>query len=241
MEDLTKNFSDAGVQEQQPRMQKKGVADIVLCVDISGSMKPCVDSLIDNIQLLFEQMTNNPNRPLTWRARIVSYGDLDVDPTDVAMNNSNPFTSDVNEIKQQLAALKPLVEKEGGGDEPENTLDAIFLAARDSQWKTLGEATRFIIVFSDATPKPELHASTVEKNQDKSVNEVTNFLLNQKIRLYLWVPEHDLYKILEKVPGSDYNKIGIPGGEDRYLGLKNQDFKKLLEQLGKTLSKATLV
>ena len=38
--------------------KKKGVADIVFLIDVSGSMQPCLDALKENIGVLVDHMVN---------------------------------------------------------------------------------------------------------------------------------------------------------------------------------------
>lgn len=237
-EEITR--SPKGVSKQQQKRKVKGVADIVFCIDVSGSMKPCIDGLVNNLDKFFDELENNPNRPVTWRARVVSFSDIDEDPPDVGLDNSRPFTDDLNLIKGQISSLVPITEKGYGGGIKESSLDAIFIAARDTEWRPSGKAHRFIVLFTDAPPKEELNESSVEENQDRSVNELTNFMRNNNINLYFWAPENDIYRELKKIRKADYNIIGTAGNEERYEGLKNQNFNNLVEQLAKTVSATTL-
>jgi len=163
--------------EQQQKRKVKGIADIVFCIDVSGSMKPCIDGLLDNLDKFVEDIENNPNRPVEWRARVVSFSDIDEDPSDVALDNTKPFTDDLNEIKKQISSLAPIVYRGLGGDEPESSLDALYVAAENTDWRSLEKAHRFIILFTDAPPKEELNESSVEENQDRSINEVVNAII----------------------------------------------------------------
>lgn len=56
-----------------PRAKTRGVADIVFLIDISGSMKPCIDALRANIELFIDFLSaGNANEGLRdWRGKVV--------------------------------------------------------------------------------------------------------------------------------------------------------------------------
>ena len=47
----------ASAPAPQPRAKTKGVADIVFIVDVSGSMKPCIDALRINIEAFIDSLS----------------------------------------------------------------------------------------------------------------------------------------------------------------------------------------
>ena len=107
-------------QIPSPRTLKpKGIADVVVCIDVTGSMQPCIDGDKENVLKLVEGFQANDNLSLDWRVRLIAYRDLNEGERPII----NSFTSDVSQFREQLNHL----EASGGGDEPESTLDAIFM------------------------------------------------------------------------------------------------------------------
>ena len=151
------------VTEENPNKQYKnsGIADIVFLIDATGSMRPCIDALRDNINKFIDMLTDTTGNgsPVTdWRARVVGYRDYTADgSTSYGWLNDNPFTRDVSALRSQLAALTP----RGGGDVPESLLDAMMAVAttgsidlqatgdedNTNKWRTPGSAARIVIVL----------------------------------------------------------------------------------------------
>jgi hypothetical protein len=217
--------------QQQPKERRiKGKMDIVLCIDATGSMEPCIEELKNNLKTFIDSFNvpyTSQQVKIDWRARVIYFRDLDVDPE--ALKEFD-FVSSVDELKKQIESIKA----EGGGDQPESFLDAIYTAIAKSKWRD--GVLHAVIAFTDAPPKSELHHSTVEEGQDRSIATVINaFLMDKYAKLFVYCPMHEIYKELGKIRNSIIKYVGNPGEESVYQGLKNLNFKELLQELGKTL------
>ena len=218
--------------QQQPKERRiKGRMDIVICIDATGSMKPCIEELknnlknfIDSLRVHFGESQITPD----WRARIICYRDLDVDAEAL---KEFPFVNTEEELKNQIDQI----EAKGGGDEPESALDALYTAIAKSKWRD--NVLHAVILFTDATAKGELHEKTVEPGQNRGIGTVINaFIADKYSKLFIYAPEHSVYDNLKMIPGSNVYYVGSPEDPSVYEGLKNLDFRNLLEQLGKTLT-----
>ena len=143
---------------KEPPMATKRVVDLVFLVDVTGSMRPCIDGLKDSIDKFFQHLTNEEENKLAirdWRAKVVGYRDVSYDKDNWLDNN--PFVTSAEEIHQQLDALKA----KGGGDEPESLLDALLTIADMEEtshqenpdpfkWRHRRDAARAVCVFTDA-------------------------------------------------------------------------------------------
>lgn len=108
-------------------------ADIVFCVDSTGSMQPCIDSVKNNLHRFIDKLTN-PIK-VDFRLRLISYRDKH-DPENIgdpwletefmALDKLNEFREILNDI-----------EANGGGPvkNGESTLDALYLAIH-SPWRS---------------------------------------------------------------------------------------------------------
>ena len=112
-------------EKQQHKV--KGVVDICFLIDATGSMQPCIDDIKGNIKNFITMLTtpdaNGGVMINDWRACVCGYRDFKYDPKygkDAMVMNK--FTRDPSELESQLNALKA----EGGGDEPESLLDALY-------------------------------------------------------------------------------------------------------------------
>jgi hypothetical protein len=59
--------------------------------------------------------------------------------------------------------------------------------------------------------------------------------MDKYAKLFVYCPMHEIYKELGKIRNSIIKYVGNPGEESVYQGLKNLNFKELLQELGKTL------
>ncbi len=210
---------------QQQIVKIKGVADIVFCIDITQSMQPCIDKVKENIDVFIKGIKLGPNGdPIDWRARVIGYRDFEAD-TQYLFDNFD-FSNSPDEIKNQLDQLVA----DGGGDEPESTLDAIMYAVKKSQWRS--NCLHAVVVFTDSPTKPQLDSKTAAEFGIPADLEVfKQELMKANVKLFLFAQKDSVYEELNAVP-----RTYITTYENALEGLKNADFNSLLDQLGKTLS-----
>jgi hypothetical protein len=108
------------------RLRPKGIADVVVCIDCTGSMAPCIEGVKTHVEELVAGLESNQSLSLDWRVRLIEYRDLTVGEA----INEYDFTTDIEVFRNQVRSLSAT----GGGDEPESTLDAIFRAL-NSPWR----------------------------------------------------------------------------------------------------------
>ena len=124
--------------------------DIVMCIDATGSMAPIINKVKENAMSFYQRfvdsMEENDKEVSTLRIKVIVFRDY--------MCDSEPMVeSSFFILPDQNAAFKSFVnniEACGGGDKPENALEAIALALK-SNWTTAGSNRRHaILVFTDA-------------------------------------------------------------------------------------------
>jgi hypothetical protein len=221
----------------------RGVADIVLLIDSTESMKPCIDGLKQNIKEAFIKVLEGggagggqrPLQAIKWRARVISYRDVTADG-DKWIELTNGFVEKADDLRAQLDAMIAM----GGGDPEETALDAIYMAIKDTKWRDKYEAHKYILLFSDADTKGTMHEGVVEQDESLEIDHLIHLLVMNRIKVYAVVPETDNYKkLLNKLPKSITMYVGKPGEENVYQGLQNQNYQKLLEALAKTVSQSS--
>ena len=231
-----------------PRAKTRGVADIVFLIDVSGSMSPIIDALRKNIEVFVDSLSagdaNNAAPVKDWRGKVAGYGDAEVDPK---WFHDNPFVRDAVALKAQLAALRA----EGGGDEPESLLDALYKVATmeaspkgaqaedPNKWRYRSEAARVVVVFTDASFKETL---TVPEAKGGSLQDVANVVMANRIILSLFAPNFEGYDRLSQIDRSEWEVV-------EYAGLSPQEalqkftadpanFRTTLKQLAASVSKS---
>ncbi len=124
--------------------------DIVMCIDATGSMSPIIDEVKRNAlsfyQRFIDAMEENDKEVAQLRIKVIAFRDYGRD--DEPMKESAFFK--LPDENSQFEAFVNGIEAMGGGDVPENALEAIALALK-SDWTTGGDKRRHVIlVFSDA-------------------------------------------------------------------------------------------
>lgn len=230
----------------------RGVCDLVLLIDGTGSMGACMEALKSNIKVFVDQL-KDPQSPVTdWRARVICYRDHQVDGSQWL--TVEPFVSnDYAGFQAQIDKLTP----KGGGDEPESLLDALYrtisIETVDVQaptpdplkWRQRSAAARVVVVFTDASFHPEM---TIEEAQGGRLQDIVNLCHSEKIRLILYAPDLDQYNEMAMIDKSQFDPVSGPPGADGKpdfargladLCKDQQRFKKIMEQLAKSVSRST--
>lgn len=242
------------VSAPQTRSKTKGVADVVFLIDVSGSMAPCIDALRTNIEAFIQTLSagdpGNANAaPVRdWRAKVVGYRDIEAAPGEgLQWLEDQPFVRDASALKAQLAALRA----EGGGDEPESLLDALFKVAtmeaspKGSQsedagkWRYRSDAARVVVVFTDASFKETM---SIPEAKGGALQDVANVVMANRIILSVFAPNFEGYDRLSQIDKSEWEVV-------EYEGLSAQEalqkftsdpanFRTTLKQLAASVSRS---
>ena len=240
----------------------KGIADIIFLLDATGSMASCINDVKENVARFLESL-KNPENPQDvvpvkdWRACVYGYRDYDADGAGEWLE-TNPFTRNPEEVRAQLAALVAT----GGGDEPEDLLDALYKIAQIGEsakgeedpckWRYHSQAARCVVVFTDATfhgcSKDGMEfVRTLASDSGKTGEDVVNAILQNKLRVSIYAPDFATlgwngYAMLDDaVDKLEYEPIPIGTDNDPQRALAEftgdrANFKKTLAQLAKSVS-----
>ena len=122
--------------------------DVTLCLDATGSMGRLIDVLIDRLPTMLEKAAAACERAgEALRVRAVVYRDFSADPEPIM---ESCFYEIPTEGEELLAFLKS-VWAAGGGDLPEDGLEALALSLQ-----TEGDAVarRAVVLFTDSPAHP---------------------------------------------------------------------------------------
>lgn len=225
--------------------KKKGIADIVFLVDISGSMQSCLDALKTNIGTMIDCMVNpGPNAEAVvkdWRIKVCGYRDANADGS--LWWEENPFTSDITQVRSDLSSLSA----KGGGDEPESLLDGLWKisklpasgkgeAADGNTWRHHHDAARVVIIFTDASC--HMTTSTSEAG-GATFDDVAREVMAARLRLSLYAPEADCYQAISAIDKCEWEPVGtLSDAQERMKEFTSDSahFKKTMEQLAKSIT-----
>ena len=212
--------------------------DLVLLVDSSQSMRPFFASLQEHLtDLLYPLQQANfkvrfglvaysagagQGNPLYEHTFIGGDGiEMITKLYSSSVNAADFFTSDSSVVKRVVGSLK------AHGNE--DTLMALDIAA-DFPFGPLESTQRVIAVFTDE----RLEAGVSEAEPMGKIPELIQKLMSRRIQLFVSAP---FSPALEQLGSLDRAEIEPVDGGD---GLKSVDFKKLLAQMGKSISVSSL-
>jgi hypothetical protein len=222
--------------------QKKDKADIVFCIDVTGSMQNCIDGIKTHIKRFVEGLQTSAS--IDYRLALIAYRDIHDETIPCGSTTRvcdepwviKNFTQDVQEFIKWLDL--PDVKAYGGGDDPESTLDALYIAINKSDWRD--QSHRVITLFTDDDTHPTLHPKTYRRPDNGIGRIIQDFQTLKHAILYMVVPRCQLYEALEKAGHSAQRKMiakYVPNGD---LGLKSVNFGELLKSIGSTVSASSL-
>ena len=185
--------------------------DVVFCIDGTGSMAPCIESVKANARRFYSEfvkgMTDRGSEIDSMRVKVIIFRDYQ-DPIGNAMHIS-PFyelPSDDADFAEFLAG----VSASGGGDAEENGLEALYFAMK-SDFTTGAKDRQVIALFTDADAL-ELGARSSEPGYPVDmvdmkglgdlwacVSQDSSLKLREKNkRLVLFAPAGTVYEELKK-------------------------------------------
>jgi hypothetical protein len=234
------------------RAKTKGVADVVFLIDVSGSMAPIIDALRKNIEAFVDSLSsgdaNNAAPVRDWRGKVVGYRDIEAAQVEgLEWLEDHPFVRDTAALKAQLASVRA----QGGGDEPESLLDALYKVATmeaspkgaqsedAGKWRYRSDAARVVVVFTDASFKETM---SIPEAKGGALQDVANVVMANRIILSLFAPNFEGYDRLSQIDKSEWEVV-------EYEGLNPQEalqrftadpanFRTTLKQLAASVSRS---
>lgn len=220
--------------------------DIVLCIDITGSMTPVLDAVKDSAlrfhQRLHEMMAAKGKEISQLRLRVVAFRDFGDDPSD-AIEQAGFLR-----LPQQAAELEAFVRglrATGGGDVPESGLEALALAV-NSPWETgLDRRRHVIVMFTDAPAHPlgtvGVSAQTYPEDIPRTMDELfeqwgyprsqTAVMEQSAKRLVLFAPEAEPW---QETIGEDWDlTLHFPSKAGE--GLEEFEMDEIIETIANSL------
>jgi hypothetical protein len=184
---------------QTPKV--KGKADVVLVIDITGSMSGCLENLKNNLLELLSKIEEFSKEEGVAEPdvsfNVIGFRDLEEDEKNNMLIMNENFTNNLDDLKDFFS--KPEMQAAGGGDVPESSLDALYVAATKLSWT---KPAKIIVLFTDASPKPTFHRSTsgVDLGEKETLAKLKEVLSGKRVVIFgpKGVKEFDLIGAIEK-------------------------------------------
>lgn len=218
--------------------------DIVFCVDATGSMRPVIDQVKQGILNFHGDLANAMEAKGKHidglRIRVVAFRDYLYD------NEEAMLVTDFFNLPAQAADLTRCIQSitpKGGGDEPEDSLEALAYAIRSDWLKTESMMKRQVIVlWTDATPhelgfakSSPLYPSGMPKSLEElsswwGSDNMVGYMDDRAKRLLLFAPEDTVW---DQISRSWNNTIYFPSiaGE----GLREYEYKQIIDVISNSI------
>jgi hypothetical protein len=210
--------------------------DLVVVVDISASMRPCIDGLRTHLREILKPMQGHVAKVrfglvglsasrvqdgVLYRMETLAGGGETVAGLYESSKQYTFFTEDPSEMTKRLDSLQT------SGDE--DHLVALDIAM-DHPFGPLTTHKRVIALFSDE----KIETGIYRNRTTPSMKSIVEKLHARRIKLFCAIPYSDAAQELAEANGSEIEDIGAN------TGLASVDFRALLTQMGKSISVSTL-
>ena len=217
--------------------------DIVFCIDATESMDPILDSVKENAlhfhQDFYQVMEQKRKKVTQLRVRIIAFRDYLADGRQ-AMLVTNFFR--LPEQSAELETCIKSIEAKGGGDDPEDGLEALAYAIK-SDWSTDSRKKRHVIVLWSDEGTHDLgfgkDAISYPKGMAKDFQELTQWWGSKYVRgimdedakrLILFTPDKESWTSIV----SNWNNT-IHYRSEAGKGLKDIDYRQILDAISNSI------
>ncbi len=224
--------------------RKSRCIDIVFCIDGTGSMVDCIKTVKDHARnfysMLVEKMTRLGSDIDETRVKVIVFRDYKEDG-DTAMQISEFFTLDQDAPEYEKFLLG--VTAHGGGDLPENGLEALYYAMQ-SKFECGDNDRQIIVLFTDTDalplgarkdaelyPKDMVDETGLERMWIGKDQERGGYLNQLTKRLVIFAPAGTVYEQIAKKWNLTWYK---PVASER--GLEDISFDDIIDLIGKSAS-----
>ena len=217
--------------------------DMVFCIDATGSMGGVIEMVKNKALNLYNDVTQRMAAKSKiidkLRVRIVAFRDY------LADGNNAMLVTDFFTLPEQGADFERCIrsiEADGGGDDPEDGLEALGYAIR-SKWNTEGMKKRqVIVVWTDATTHDLGYAKSAPNYPSKmaaNFSELTawwgdkqngGYIDQRAKRLLLFAPEGPMWNTISDTWD---NVIHFPSAAGKGLG--EFDYGQIIEAIANTI------
>jgi hypothetical protein len=197
---------------QKSEKKSKGVADIVFCIDHSGSMSSCIEGVKEHVNSFVKTLDGlNANTIIDWQIGLCAYTNRSI--------HFLPLTKATNRFRDVLS--------KGVEGWDEFTPGAIDYAVTTSKWRDVSH--RIIVNFTDEP----LRGGSSPNHSDSGAglfDELLKKIQAAKIQLYYFgkeCPYYDKFNVLPKAQHKIMNNFN------------SVDFSQLMTNLALTVSESS--
>jgi von Willebrand factor type A domain len=213
--------------------------DLIMCIDGTGSMGPLIEEVKSAALKFYDQldkrMAEKTKKIEQLRVKVIVFRDYWADSQTDAMVCSPFFNlpSQSSEFANFVSAIKA----DGGGDEPENGLEALGLALKSDWIKGDFTKQRYVtVLYTDASAhslekggKPSYYPTNIPKTLDDLSDFWEQIPVSAK-RLVLFAPDAQPWTVI----GSSWNNI-VYYPSKAGKGLEELEMDQILEAIANSV------
>lgn len=215
--------------------------DVVMCIDCTGSMGDLLNTVKTNALKFYPDIKakcEEKGKEISQlRIRVIAFRDFEADGSAAIDDTGFLLIPDQEEkFKAYVSGLNAM----GGGDEPENGLEALAMAI-NSDWTTGGDKRRqVIVVWTDASTKSlgTCTAPSYPSNMPASFDELTDWWEDEQAgkvnsnakRLILFAPDASAWTEI----GLEWNNT-IHHPAKAGAGLSDVDYDTILQMIANSI------
>lgn len=216
-------------EEPLPPVTESFEADIVMLIDISGSMDAIINTVKDNARNFYPDIVRESRKQgkeiTSMNIRVIGFRDS----YDEVWCEPSPFYSFPSQEKgfnKFVSGLKPF----GGGDTPEMGLDAIAYALGSSDWPDKGHAKTVLILWTDAPTHPIKNHVSADMVDVRSLAAKWNRDFASNGRIFLFAPDDSTWREVETEFHNTVRHDVVSGG-----GLSDLDYGEILKTISEDI------
>ena len=233
--------------------QKERNIDIVFCIDGTGSMGPCIKQVKESAARFQQEFANEMMKLgsiiTSMRVKVIVFRDYGCDSKPMVESRFFELPDDEAEYSEFLAnEVQPI----GGGDDDENSLEALYTAMK-SDFVTGSNDRQVIVLFTDADALPlgeraisSAYPSDMVKDMKELVAVWTNpsqgsgiKIMQRTKRLLIYAPatkdDSGTPTVFEEVAKALDRSQYIP--VNLMSGLEDINFEEVIKQIAASASK----
>ena len=217
--------------------------DMVFCIDCTGSMDNIIEIVKNNALNFYADVTNSMEAKHKHinqlRVRVVAFRDYLADGEDAML------VTDFFNLPEDAASFEECVRSlkaDGGGDDPEDGLEALAYAIK-SKWDTEGMKKRqVIVVWTDAATHPLGFGSSSPYYPGGMARDITElsqwwggpqqpgFIDNNAKRLLLYAPDAPDWNVISQ----NWNNV-LHFASEAGRGLEELDYEQIIDTISNSL------
>lgn len=217
--------------------------DIVMCIDATGSMGSLIETVKNNALSFYgdltEAMVEKGKHIDELRVKVIAFRDYIADGENAMLTTDfYSLPDDAARFESLVRSIKPF----GGGDEPEDGLEALAYAIK-SKWTTGGNRRRHIIVMWSDDATHELGFARSAPNYPKKMaanfDELTQWwgdpiqpgiMDNNAKRLLIYAPDKKYWNTISDTWDNVLHFTSEAGS-----GLQGLEYKEILNAIANSI------